>query len=294
MKKTPVVTIIGSINMDLITTCSRIPEQGETIIGERFETAPGGKGANQAIAAARLGADVNFIGRTGEDYIGRELFAYLEESRITGLYVKTVPGVSTGTASILLTNDDNRIIVAAGANAYVTPDYIDQHLNVLKQSDVVLMAFEIPPETIIHTAQKCREYDLPLIINPAPALDMPEELWKLADYITPNEKEAAQLFTAAEKNIQQKLITTLGAKGAQWQEEGLVKSHPGFNSRVQDTTGAGDTFNGAFAVMTAKGKSIEEAVAFANAAASISVEKMGAQTGMPAYEEVEKKMMNVR
>lgn len=294
MKKIPVVTIIGSINMDLITTCSRIPEQGETIIGERFETAPGGKGANQAIAAARLGADVNFIGRTGEDYIGRELFAYLEESSIAGLYVKTVPGVSTGTASILLTNDDNRIIVAAGANAYVTPDYIDQHLDILKQSDVVLMAFEIPPETIIHTAQKCREYELPLIINPAPALDMPEELWEMADYITPNEKEAAQLFTAAEENIQQKLITTLGAKGAQWREGNLVKSHPGFNSRVQDTTGAGDTFNGAFAMMTAEGKSIEEAVAFANAAASIAVEKTGAQTGMPAYEEVQKKMMNVR
>lgn len=290
MEKISQVTVVGSINMDLITTCTRIPEQGETIIGDDFETAPGGKGANQAVAAARLGAEVNFIGRTGEDYIGRELRAHLKESGISGLYVEEVPAVSTGTASILLTEKDNRIIIAPGANAYVTPDYIDKHLHVLKKSDIVLMSFEIPAQTILHTAKRCSEYNLPLMINPAPALHMSEMLWELADFITPNEKEYNQLFIKAEESIQQKIITTLGDKGAQWKEEMTVESHPGYKSRVQDTTGAGDTFNGALAVSKAAGKTMKEAVAFANAAASIAVEKMGAQTGMPDYDEVQKRM----
>ncbi|PYZ92607.1 ribokinase [Salipaludibacillus keqinensis] len=279
------ITVVGSINVDMVTTTARIPSQGETILGDSFQTVPGGKGANQAVAAARLGAEVTMLGKVGADMIGKEMIANLEKNNIFTANVEPVTDVPTGVATILLTEGDNRIIVTPGANSRVTPDYIRSKETVIKESDAILVQLEIPLEAVIVTLELAEKHAVPVIINPAPAQELPQSAWDKATWITPNEQEKKQLFSKKERNEQ--LITTLGHKGASFQKDGKEYIVPGYVMDAIDTTGAGDTFNGALTTAIAEEKTITEAVQFANAAAALSVTKFGAQGGMPTKQEVE-------
>ncbi|WP_445613197.1 ribokinase [Geobacillus sp. YF-1] len=284
----PVITVIGSINMDLVTVAARFPNQGETILGERFLTTPGGKGANQAVAAARLGADVRMIGAVGEDAFGRELLRSLQSEGISVDGVKPVTHQHTGIASITISEQDNRIIVVPGANHALPPEDLDKYESVIAQSDVCLLQLEIPIPVVERAVSLAHRRGVRVIVNPAPAQPLPPSVLEQADFLTPNEHERTLLFAGMdERTLVNKLIVTEGAKGVRiWQDrqEQLI---PGFRVPVVDTTGAGDTFNGALAVALAEGKPLAEACRFANAAAALSVTKLGAQAGMPTREDVE-------
>lgn len=291
MKK-PLITVIGSMNMDLVTNTKKIPAQGETVIGDFFKMVPGGKGANQAIAAARLGGHVQFIGRVGDDQFGQELINLLYNETIYLTNVEPVTHISTGVATIILSEGDNRIIVTPGANDYVDVAYLERLKEQILQSDLVLLQFEIPLPSIKYILNLCSENNIPVIVNPAPARDLEMEDWLKATYITPNETEVSELFGGLEgvnnHLISQKLVITLGKEGASFIENETIQCIPGFSVPVTDTTGAGDTFNGALAVAITEGFPMKEAVKFANGAAALSVQKFGAQGGMPTREELEK------
>jgi len=283
------ITIVGSINMDIVVQMDTFPKQGETVLGQLFTTVPGGKGANQAVAAARLGSPVNIVGALGQDSFGKELLQKLNEENIYTRYVESTQ-TSTGIANILLYENDNRIIVVPGANFDVTPLVVDNARSVIEQSKMVVMQLEIPTETIQYTLKLCHELNVPVLLNPAPAASFNIEWMPYITYLTPNETECALLFgdnlETALETYPNKLIITLGADGARYFDGEKHVNVPGYKTKAVDTTGAGDTFNGAFAYAITTGQTIEEAVSFANFAASLSVEKFGAQGGMPKLEDV--------
>jgi ribokinase len=287
------ITVVGSINMDIVCQTDVFPQQGETVLGQRFETIPGGKGANQAVAAARLGSAVTMIGAVGQDSFGPTLINTLQNEKIEVSTVATVT-TNTGIANITLFENDNRIIVVPGANFDVTPTMIDAHEEILKNSKLVVMQLEIPVESVEHTMAICEKHGVPVLLNPAPARNFkPEWMDKIA-YVTPNETECALIFNEeVETSIAKypnKLIVTLGDEGAMYHNgENIVKVH-GYRTTAVDTTGAGDTFNGAFAHKISEGASIEEAVYFANIAGSLSVEQFGAQGGMPTLQAVQARL----
>lgn len=288
MRQDATVCVVGSINMDLIINTNKVPAQGETFLGNEFKTLPGGKGANQAIAAAKLGAEVNMIGAVGDDAFGKELLSNLSKEEINTDVITTVPKVSSGIANILLTNRDNRIIVVPGANYDMTPELVSQYKDRIISSDVVLLQLEVPIHTVLHTLNIAYEHHVPVILNPAPYQQLPDLLLEKVTYLTPNEIEADALMKESSSRLENKLITTLGEQGVKFSYQGQEQIIPGFKVDVTDTTGAGDTFNGAFAYEIAKGQTLEEAVFFANAAAALSVTKVGAQGGMTTYKEVKK------
>lgn len=281
--------------MDLVVTSSRRPGAGETVLGESFKIVPGGKGANQAVAAARLGAEVVMIGRVGDDTFGTDILENFKANRVNTSNVKPVTHSESGTAHIILAEGDNSIVVVEAANREVTPAYVDEAAEAIRNADIVLIQQEIPEETVIHVSQLCAKYKTPLLLNPAPARAVPQEVIDNASYITPNEHEAEILFKGmkpaeALRQHPNKLFITEGSKGVRYydgNEEVLV---PTYKVEAVDTTGAGDTFNAAFAVALAEGKSIQDSVRFANRAASLSVTKFGAQGGMPTRDEVEESL----
>ncbi len=281
--KEPKITVVGSINMDLLTGMSKMPQQGETLVGNDFAMKPGGKGANQAVAAARLGADVKFIGKVGDDALGVDLLSHMKQEGIDIKYIDSEKGKSTGIANVLLYDKDNRIIFVSGANEAVTADDVARKKDVLLGSDIVIMQMEIPIETIIWCVEFCYENNIPVIVNPAPATDLPNEIWEKCTFITPNEAEARQLGL---NQFSEKLITTLGSQGAQYRDSTIAT----YQANVVDTTGAGDTFNGTLAYYIATGYQVEDAILRANAAASLAIEKLGAQEGMPTRERVEERL----
>lgn len=286
----PKITVIGSINMDMITISNVFPTKGETVLGQKYQTKPGGKGANQAVAASRLKAEVNMVGMVGEDRIGKDLLEELNEKGVSTKMVKTVSHLNTGTATIILSDKDNRIIVIPGANNELSPTYIDQFSDEILESDLVLVQFEIPVEVILYCIDLCYENNIPIIVNPAPAIELPNEYWLKTTYITPNETEATQLFSDQNQlqDLKAKLITTVGDKGVYYNKGESLINIPAYQVEPIDTTGAGDTFNGALAVALAEKKDIADAIKFANAAAALSTLKIGAQDGMPTREEVER------
>lgn len=289
------ITVIGSSSMDLVVTASKRPDKGETIIGESFKTVPGGKGANQAVAAARLGAEVYMVGCVGDDSFGKAILDNFKKNHVFTDYVEPVTDTKSGTAHITLADGDNSIIFVKGANDFVTPQFVEKALDSIRTSDMVLIQQEIPEETVEYVSEKCHEFGVPLLLNPAPARPLSKDVIEKAAYITPNELEASVLFGtkdihAAIGKYPNKVFITEGKNGVRFhngQQEVVI---PSFPVEAVDTTGAGDTFNAAFAVALAEGKGFEESIRFANRAASLSVTKFGAQGGMPTREEVEESL----
>ncbi|WP_440119463.1 ribokinase [Paenibacillus sp. QZ-Y1] len=289
------ICVIGSSSMDLVVTSSRRPGAGETVLGDSFKTVPGGKGANQAVAAARLGAEVAMIGRVGDDTFGEDILENFRANAVNTQNVKPVTHLESGTAHIILAEGDNSIVVVEAANREVTPAYVDEAAEVIRSADIVLIQQEIPEETVVHVSALCAEFGTRLLLNPAPARTLPQEVIDNAAYITPNEHEAEILFQGmspaqALRQYPNKLFITEGSKGVRYfdgTEEILV---PTYKVEAVDTTGAGDTFNAAFAVALAEGKPLHESIRFANRAASLSVTKFGAQGGMPTRDEVEESL----
>lgn len=289
------IVVVGSSSIDLVVTSSKRPGAGETVLGESFKTVPGGKGANQAVAAARLGASVTMIGRVGDDSFGQDILNNFKSNGVSTDYVEPVTHMESGTAHIILAEGDNSIVVVKAANNEVSPEYIDRSINAFEGADMVLIQQEIPEETVTHVSRICRKNGIPLLLNPAPARALDVEVIENAAYITPNEHEANILFpglhvSEALRKYPNKLFVTEGSRGVRYfdgNEEVLV---PAYKVEAVDTTGAGDTFNAAFAVALAEGKPVRESVRFANRAASLSVTKFGAQGGMPTREEVEVQM----
>ncbi|PPQ52996.1 ribokinase [Paenibacillus peoriae] len=289
------ISIIGSSSMDLVVTSSKRPGAGETVLGESFTTVPGGKGANQAVAAARLGADVTMIGRVGDDHFGEQILRNFEENHVYTSYVKPVTHMESGTAHIVLAEGDNSIVVVKAANNEVTPAYVEEALDVIRRSDIVLIQQEIPSETVVYVSEICAKYQIPLLLNPAPAREVEESVIANATYITPNEHEAAIMFKdmslqEALRKYPNKLFVTEGSNGVRFFDGEQEVVIPTYKVEAVDTTGAGDTFNAAFAVALAEGNSLADSVKFANRAASLSVTKFGAQGGMPTRREVEEQI----
>ncbi|GIP26941.1 ribokinase [Paenibacillus sp. J23TS9] len=289
------IIVVGSSSIDLVVTSSKRPGAGETVLGESFKTVPGGKGANQAVAAARLGADVTMVGRVGDDHFGEAILNNFKFNHVSADYVEPVTHMESGTAHIVLAEGDNSIVVIKAANNEVTPGYIEQSMDAFSGADMVMIQQEIPEDTVTHVSRVCQKLGIPLLLNPAPARSLEDEVIENAAYITPNEHEAAILFSdlsvsEALRKYPNKLFVTEGSKGVRYfdgESEVLV---PSYAVEAVDTTGAGDTFNAAFAVALAEGRPIVESVRFANRAASLSVTKFGAQGGMPTRQEVEAQM----
>ncbi|ANC78987.1 ribokinase [Fictibacillus phosphorivorans] len=286
------IVVIGSSSMDLVVTSDQRPGAGETVLGRSFKTVPGGKGANQAVAAARLGAEVYMIGCVGDDHYGAAILKNFKQNGVDVTNVEPVTDTESGTAHIILAEGDNSIVVVKGANDHVTPDYVKKSKSLIKQANMVLIQQEIPEETVEYVSELCKELNVPLLLNPAPARPLSKNVIENASYITPNEHEAAVLFDglaieSALKQYPNKVFITEGKAGARYFNGEKEITVPSYTVEVTDTTGAGDTFNAALAVALAEGKSITESLQFANRAASLSVTKFGAQGGMPNRSEVE-------
>jgi ribokinase len=287
------IVVVGSINMDLVTLAPRFPGAGETLLGERFLTVPGGKGANQAVAAARLGAEVALVGAVGSDAFGVELKRGLAAEGIDLAHVATRDDVGSGTASITVAEGDNQIIVVPAANAHVTPAQVEAARPLIERADAVLVQMEIPLESVEATVRLGHRLGVPVILNPAPAQRLPRDWLALASYLTPNQHELATVlggaadedFRALMERAPCPVVLTRGDEGAWYREHGQAQHQPGFPVTVVDTTGAGDTFNGALAVYLREGLAL--AVRKACAAAALSVTQLGAQGGMPRAAEVD-------
>lgn len=300
------IVVVGSSNTDMIVKVPRIPRPGETILGGKFSTAAGGKGANQAVAAARAGGEVTFIARVGEDMFGQQALRGFEADQINTQYVKIDPIQPSGVALIFVDEKgENSIGVASGANACLSPTDVDEAAAAIRSADILLMQLETPLETVRRAAEIARQAGVKVILNPAPAARLDDALLANLTIITPNESEAelltgvpvtdtASAETAAKALLDRGVsvvIITLGSKGALLKTRALTKVVPGFKVKAVDATAAGDVFNGSLAVALAEGKSLEQAVRFANAAAALSVTKLGAQPSVPRREEIER-MLN--
>ena len=287
------IVVVGSINMDLVTQAPRFVGPGETILGERFLTVPGGKGANQAVAAVRLGAEVALVGATGDDAFGKQLRDDLAVEGVGLNHVVQLADSASGTASITVAGGENQIIVVPAANARVTPAQVEAAQSLIARADAVLVQMEIPLETVEATLRLGHRLGVPVILNPAPAQKLPTEWLQLARYVTPNQHELAILLGAApDEDFRQLMrrapgpvVLTRGGDGAWYREQDKPFHQSGFKVDVVDSTGAGDTFNAALAVFLKEG--LPEAVRKACAAAALSVTKLGAQGGMPSQREVD-------
>ncbi|MBC2023487.1 ribokinase [Listeria booriae] len=278
------IVVIGSINMDISTELHDLPQIGETIKGSNVGISPGGKGANQAVAAAKLGGDVMMVGMIGDDAFGADALANLNSHCIDVTNVWTVPE-TTGLAMILRENGDNRIIVAPGANN-AWPDELPLE-TIIANASILLLQNEIPFTVTEKAVDIARLYDVPTIFDPAPVDQFQLSFLRKITYLTPNETEFKQLPEDILQDETKAVLVTQGKNGVEVHDESGVNHVPAFPVDVADSTGAGDTFNGAFAVAMTSGKTVQDAVAFANQAAALSTTKIGAQTGMPKLSEIE-------
>ncbi|MGH1297572.1 ribokinase [Bacillus pretiosus] len=289
----PNIAVVGSISMDLVAVSKKRPKAGETVIGEAFHTIPGGKGANQAVAAARLGANVAMVGAVGNDNYGTVVRSNLENERVFIDYVVPVTDAATGIAHIVLAEEDNSIVVVQGANALVNESVVDRSKDLLIKADMVVLQLEIPLETVKYVLAICEEHNIPVMLNPAPAQVLSEDILEKATYITPNEHECRIVlddFTSPIEDLlakyPNKLLMTEGSKGVRFHNGKEIVHVPSIAVDVVDTTGAGDTFNGALAVALSEGETLQKAIRFANIAGGLSVTKLGAQGGMPTRDRV--------
>ncbi len=298
----PKIVVVGSSNTDMIVRVGRIPGPGETILGGQFLMAGGGKGANQAVAAARAGGDVTFVARVGNDIFGRKALAGFAVDKIRPGHIRVDRREASGVALIFVARDgENTIAVASGANARLSPADVRKAEAPLASSKVLLMQLEIAIESVLRAAAIARRHGVPVILNPAPARSLPRRLLECVSILTPNESEAALLTgmrirdlkdaeKAARKLAQRvpSVVLTLGAKGLIVASGTSLQFLPAFKVKAVDTTAAGDVFNGALAVALAEGKPLARAARFASAAAALSVTRWGAQPSAPRRAEIER------
>ncbi len=293
------IVVVGSFNVDLTSYMARMPAPGETVSGDRFVTGPGGKGSNQAVAAARLGAAVTFVGRIGQDVFAPIALNIWHAEGIDTSHVTQDADHSTGVAPIFVdASGENSIVVVLGANLALARADVDRARAAIAAADVVITQLEIDPDTTAYALQTAREYGVRTILNPAPARPLPAEVIALADYITPNQTELATLSGLTGESVEtmarallvndtQAVVCTLGAAGAQYVRRADSVTVPSFKVNVVDTTGAGDAFNGGLAVALAEGQDLRAALAFANATAALCVTRPGTAPSMPPRAEVD-------
>jgi ribokinase len=295
------IIVVGSSNTDMVVKVPHIPAPGETIMGTDFMTIPGGKGANQAVAAARAGAAVTFIACVSDDAFGKQAIENYRNEGIDTSCIKVQPGTHSGIALINVAEDgENSISVAPGANSHLLPQDIYRFDGVFDGAKIVLAQLEVPIETVEAAAEAAHNKGIPFMLNPAPGTAIPDRLLNRVTLITPNETEAAIITSRkdfSEKDIPEMageifekegltVFLTLGSKGVYLKTfdfEGII---PGYKVKAVDTTAAGDVFNGALAAVLAEGKDLTEAIDFAQRAAAISVTRMGAQPSAPTLDEI--------
>ena len=292
----PNICVVGSLNMDLCVETPRVPAMGETVLGGGFFTSPGGKGANQAVAAGKLGADVTMLGRVGADAFGTQLIENLRSDGVNTDHIRITENAPTGIAVILLHNRDNCIIVDPGANALLTPEDISACEDVVAASNVLVLQLEIPLVTARRAMALARAHGVTVLLNPAPAQKLQADLLALADILTPNESECeiltgiADVELAARALLQMgvpRVVATLGGSGVLYSEGERLIRKPAWPVKVVDTTAAGDSFTGALAVSLARGEPWGASIDFALAVAALTVTRKGAQVSLPRLAEVE-------
>lgn len=303
------IAVIGSLNMDLVVRAPRIPKPGETIIGaDDLHMIPGGKGANQAYASAMLGAEVSMVGRVGDDMFGEQLIANLKNAGVDTHHITRDSDVPTGIAMIVVEQGgQNSIVVSPGANGRVSPPDVSRAETVIRSASLILLQLEIPLPAVINAAQFAENHGVKVVLNPAPAQQLPAELLSLTDILIPNETEAAMLSgcdVGTDNGIRQAaarlcqsgvktIIMTRGSRGASLITENETVHFPAFPIEPVDTTAAGDAFVGSFAVALAEGSSVSEAVRYGNAAGALSSTKSGAQPSMPGREDLDKMLQTM-
>lgn len=296
------ILVIGSSNTDLVIQADHFPKAGETVLGKTFNTFAGGKGANQAVAAARLGGEVTFIAKVGNDSFGTKAISGFEKEGIHTNHIFMDDKAPSGVASIIIDESgQNTIVVAPGANNLLNEEDIDISREAIEHADLVLIQLEIPLNTVLFCIKAAQQLGKRVILNPAPACKLPDDIYPFIDVITPNETETELLIgvkitdeksvsVAADRFLEKgvkNVIITLGEKGAYFKNNETNMLIPACKTDVVDTTAAGDTFNGALAVALAEGTNWRDAIQFANQAASISVSRLGAQASVPLREEVD-------
>lgn len=298
----PKIVVIGSANTDMIVKTAKIPRPGETVLGNEFIQSRGGKGANQAVAAARLGAEVTFVARLGKDHFGQDAFKAYEKEGINTKYIVWDDETPTGVALIMIDSEGEDIIcVAPGANGKLSPLDISNAEEAIKSADCVLLQLEIPMKTVEFAIRLASKYHVRVVLNPAPMAGLSGDLLERVDVLTPNETEAAMLtgnyvshprdlaFTVKRKFDIKNVIITMGKEGAAISS--LQSTSPvvasSFPVESVDATGAGDAFNGGLVVALARGEKLEEAVRYANAVGALATTRYGAQSSLPTAMEVE-------
>jgi ribokinase len=298
---TPKIVVVGSANTDFVLTMPELPSKGETVLGGQFGVVRGGKGANQAVAAARLGAEVTFVARLGADSFGNEAVTAYREEGISTNFIVQDPEMHSGVALILVNrNGENMIGVGPGANGRLTAEDVLAASAAILEADCLLLQLEIPLDAVQAAVEIAHRSNVKVILNPAPAQKLPPEILKLIHYLTPNETEAAILAGQDPSAIDQNslpqlasildipnLVVTLGSRGACILQAGQTTYVPTFPITPVDTTASGDAFNGALAVALGRGESLPQAVRYANAAGAITATRPGAQPSLPTKEELD-------
>jgi len=293
------ILVVGSLNMDMIITVERIPNLGETLSGRDFMTVPGGKGANQALAVARLGGNVKMLGCVGNDSFGMEMTEYLKNSGVDVSSIKKADR-NTGIAFITVCNGDNMIVLEKGANYMLKLEDIVANRTLFIWADMVVLQLEILWDTVVEAARVAKEENCTVLLNPAPVENFNKEILKYVDIMVPNEHEAGVIFGKTVATVEDaknfvtefakqgmKLVVTLGSNGCVYYDNGMVKHCPAIPTIVVDTTAAGDSFIGAMCVAMCENKSFDEAIQFATKVASIVVSRKGAGISIPTRDEVE-------
>ena len=293
------ILVIGSANIDLTIHTDRMPKLGETVTGHGFSMNSGGKGANQAVAAAKLGGDVKFLGVIGNDTYGEKLLADLRKSGAVFEGI-TADGVPTGTACITVVNGDNFIVLNPGANDLLTPEIIEEKAELIRKSDYVIMQLEIPVDSVLRAAVIAKDAGTSVVLNPAPVKELPDEIYRLTDIMIPNEYEAMLLTGISTDNEQgcrdavedlrkkgvKTVIITLGGRGCVYNDGDRIIFHPAGKADVVDTTSAGDSFIGALCCKLASGNSLTESIDYATKVASVTVSRRGASESIPYAHEI--------
>ncbi|MBQ7351768.1 MAG: ribokinase [Clostridia bacterium] len=288
------IGVIGSVNVDIVSQTKNLPKVGETIIGDDFLISFGGKGANEAVASARLGASTTLFACVGDDMFSKNSIANLQQEGVHITAVKQIKNEKCGFANIVVSNKNNQIIVVPGANSRLDSAYIKKFTSRIKECSIIGGQFEIPVESLLLASRICKDNNIKFVLNPSPIKDYPKELFDNATYVVVNEIEIGYVDKSCKtadqvlKKYPFKVILTKGSQGCYYSDGKEVFNIPAISVDVVDTTGAGDTFLGSFMVAINGGLEFADAITFANVCAGLKTTKLGAQTGMPTMKQVEK------